>query len=138
LVVKDSMEVLGFNRWVLENFLQFAPGATIENDLRQSAGKEYFEYWAALIPQREINHQVRLLWQDNKTIDIPPSPSMIEYPVRQWSYETKDPIPLSNSAQPLEAQLAGGSSVAQETKLLMRMSGSSFDMMISGIGFVRS
>jgi hypothetical protein len=95
LVVQDSMEVPRFNRWVLDNFLQSAPGATIENDLRQSAGKEYFEYWAALIPQKEINHQVRLAWQDNKTIDIPPSPSMIEYPVRQWSYETKDPIPLS-------------------------------------------
>jgi hypothetical protein len=95
LVVKDSMEVPGFNRWVLENFLESAPRATIENDLRQSAGKEYFEYWAALIPQKEINHQVRLVWQDNKTIDIPPSPIMIEYPVQQWSYETKDPIPLS-------------------------------------------
>ena len=138
LVVKDSMEVPGCNRWVLENFLQSAPGATIENDLRQSAGKEYFEYWAALIPQKEINHQVRLAWQDNKTIDIPPSPSMIEYPVRQWSYETKDPFLCPNSAQPLEVQLAGGSSVAQETKLLMRMSGSSFDITMSGIGSVRS
>jgi hypothetical protein len=26
LVVKDTMEVPGFNRWVLENFLQSCPG----------------------------------------------------------------------------------------------------------------
>jgi hypothetical protein len=73
LVIKDTMEVPGFNRWCLENFLQSCPGATIENDIRQSAGKEFFEYWAALIPQKEINHQVKLLW-NRETIDIPPSP----------------------------------------------------------------
>jgi hypothetical protein len=28
LVVKDSMEVPGFNRWVLENFLQSCPGGS--------------------------------------------------------------------------------------------------------------
>lgn len=95
LVVKDTMEVPGFNRWCLENFLQSAPGATIENDIRQSAGKEFFEYWAALIPQKEITHQVKTLW-NGKTIDIPPSPSMVEYKDRQWSYETKDPVSLEN------------------------------------------
>jgi hypothetical protein len=36
LVVKDTIEVPGFNRWCLENFLQSCPGATIENDIRQS------------------------------------------------------------------------------------------------------
>lgn len=95
LVVKDTIEVPGFNRWCLENFLQSCPGATIENDIRQSAGKEFFEYWAALIPQKEINHQVKLLW-DEKTIDVPPSSSMELYSTRQWSYETKAPVPLSS------------------------------------------
>ncbi|KAH8601497.1 hypothetical protein B0O99DRAFT_713457 [Bisporella sp. PMI_857] len=93
LVVKDTMEVPGFNRWCLENFLQSCPGATIENDLRQSAGKEFFEYWAALIPQKEIKQEVKLLW-NGQSINIPPSPSMVEYKDRQWSYETKDPIAL--------------------------------------------
>lgn len=93
LVVKDSIEVPGFNRWCLENFLQSCPGATIENDIRQSAGKEFFEYWAAFIPQSEVNHRVLLLWE-KKTIEIPPSPSMQEYSTRQWSYETSFPVPL--------------------------------------------
>ncbi|KAN0120134.1 DUF1446 domain containing protein [Hyaloscypha variabilis] len=95
LVVKDTIEVPGFNRWCLENFLQSCPGATIENDIRQSAGKEFYEYWAALLPQKEVTHQVKLLWTD-QTIDIPPSPSMQLYSTRQWSYETKDPVPLSS------------------------------------------
>ena len=32
LVVRDTIEVPGFNRWCLENFLQSCPGATITND----------------------------------------------------------------------------------------------------------
>ncbi|KAK5017435.1 hypothetical protein LTR16_001842 [Cryomyces antarcticus] len=55
LVIKDSLEVPGFNRWCMENFLQSCPGATIENDIRQSAGKKSYEYWAALIPQSEVS-----------------------------------------------------------------------------------
>ncbi|KAH7348296.1 hypothetical protein BKA65DRAFT_257917 [Rhexocercosporidium sp. MPI-PUGE-AT-0058] len=95
LVVKDTIEVPGFNRWCLENFLQSCPGATIENDIRQSAGKEFYEYWAALLPQKEVNHQVNLLWA-GQTIDVPPSPRMELYTTRQWSYETKDPVSLSS------------------------------------------
>ena len=95
LVVKDTIEVPGFNRWCLENFLQSCPGATIENDLRQSAGKEYFEYWVALLPQSEVNHQVQLLFS-NQTINIPPSPKCKLYETRQWSYETKSPVPLES------------------------------------------
>ncbi|CAG8951978.1 hypothetical protein HYFRA_00000713 [Hymenoscyphus fraxineus] len=94
LVIKDTIEVPGFNRWCLENFLQSCPGATIENDIRQSAGKEFYEYWAALLPQKEVNHQVKLMW-DHKTIDIAPSPSMELYTTRQWSYETSSPVALS-------------------------------------------
>lgn len=111
LVVKDTIEVPGFNRWCLENFLQSCPvsflvesvsyplksnqGATIENDIRQSAGKEFYEYWAALLPQSEVKHQVRLL-DSSETIDIPPSPSCTLYETRQWSYETENPIPLES------------------------------------------
>jgi hypothetical protein len=32
LVVKDTMEVPGFNRWVLENFLQSCPGGSYHPD----------------------------------------------------------------------------------------------------------
>ena len=95
LVVKDTIEVPGFNRWCLENFLQSCPGATIENDIRQSAGKEFYEYWAALIPQSEVKQQVHLLTEE-KTIDIPPSTAMERYTDRQWSYETSSPLDLTS------------------------------------------
>jgi len=95
LVVKDTMEVPGFNRWCLENFLQSCPGATIENDIRQSAGKEFYEYWAALLPQCEISHAVNLLWS-GEALGIPPSPKMELYESRQWSYETRDPVDLTS------------------------------------------
>ena len=70
-------------------------GATIENDIRQSAGKEFFDYWAALLPQSEVDHRVNLLWEQ-KILEIPPSPKMKLYEPRQWSYETKTPADLSS------------------------------------------
>ncbi|KXL44419.1 hypothetical protein M433DRAFT_155056 [Acidomyces richmondensis BFW] len=97
LVVKDSLEVPGFNRWCMENFLQSCPGATIENDIRQSAGKEFFEYWAALLPQSEVTHAVNLMWA-SQSINIPVPTCMQEYGYsreeRQWSYETRNPVSL--------------------------------------------
>lgn len=95
LVVKDGIDVPGFNRWCLENFLQSCPGATIENDIRQSAGKEFFEYWAALLPQAEVKHKVNLMWSGQQ-IDIPVAGSVKEYTKRQWSYETRDPKPFES------------------------------------------
>jgi hypothetical protein len=63
--------------------------------VRESAGKEFYEYWAALIPQSEVRHQIQLLWS-SQTIEIPPSTAckLYEDDKRQWSYETKDPVPL--------------------------------------------
>ncbi|KAK3116448.1 hypothetical protein LTR53_003174 [Teratosphaeriaceae sp. CCFEE 6253] len=100
LVVRDSMEVPGFNRWCMENFLQSCPGATIENDIRQSAGKEFYEYWAALLPQSEVKHRVRLMWAGGKAIDVSVPKCVEEYGYkreeRQWSYETKTPVALES------------------------------------------
>ena len=93
LVVKDGIDVPGFNRWCLENFLQSCPGATIENDIRQSAGKEFFEYWAALLPQSEVKHKINVMWT-NEQIDVPVANAVKTYTERQWSYETKSPVPL--------------------------------------------
>lgn len=99
LIVRDSLEVPGFNRWCMENFLQSCPGATIENDIRQSAGKEFYEYWAALLPQHEVSHRVNLLWS-SQTIDVPVPQAIQEYGYRreerQWSYETKEAVPLES------------------------------------------
>ena len=104
LVIKDGIDVPGFNRWCLENFLQSCPGATIENDIRQSAGKEFFEYWAALLPQSEVSHKINLMWS-NQRIDIPIASCVKEYTERQWSYETKNPMPLESFGPTTRAPL---------------------------------
>ncbi|OJJ03007.1 hypothetical protein ASPVEDRAFT_134387 [Aspergillus versicolor CBS 583.65] len=87
--------MVGFQRWCMENFLQSAPGASIENDLRQCTGKEFFEYWVALMPQSEIVHEVSLPWLD-QTIRVPPAANLEDYgktyATRQWSYETDSPV----------------------------------------------
>jgi len=97
LIGASSME--GFQRWCMENFLQSCPGASIENDLRQITGKEYFEYWAALLPQSEIPHTVQLLW-DGQSIDVPPAANLKDYgkfyDTRQWTYDTSSPTDLSS------------------------------------------
>ncbi|KAK0867285.1 hypothetical protein LTS02_004233 [Friedmanniomyces endolithicus] len=108
LVVRDSMEVPGFNRWCMENFLQSCPGATIENDIRQSAGKEFYEYWAALLPQREVRHRVHLMW-DGRGVDIAVPEAVVEYGYqrgeRQWSYETRSPVELGGFGPSTRAPL---------------------------------
>ncbi|OQN98111.1 hypothetical protein B0A48_15943 [Cryoendolithus antarcticus] len=108
LVVRDSMEVPGFNRWCMENFLQSCPGATIENDIRQSAGKEFYEYWAALLPQSEVKHKVKLMWTSD-AIDIAVPKSVQEYGYkreeRQWSYETRSPKALESFGMTTRAPL---------------------------------
>jgi hypothetical protein len=97
--VIGSGNMIGFQRSCMENFLGSCPGASIENDLRQSAPKEFFEYWAALLPQSEVRHSVELPWSQ-KSIAIPPAASCkdygLTYDTRQWSYETKDPVDLSS------------------------------------------
>ncbi|KAJ5670869.1 uncharacterized protein N7477_006232 [Penicillium maclennaniae] len=91
--------MVGFQRWCLENFLQSAPGASIENDLRQCTGKEFFEYWVALIPQSEITHMVNLSWSGH-SIPVPPATNLQDYggtyATRQWSYETKEPVDMTS------------------------------------------
>lgn len=69
--------MVGF-QWCMENFLQSAPGASIENDLRQCTGKEFFEYWVALMPESEIAHEVSLPWLD-QTIRVPPAANLEDY-----------------------------------------------------------
>lgn len=99
---KDLLGVgsmVGFQRWCMENFLQSAPGASIENDLRQNTGKEVFEYWAALLPQSEISHVVNLPWT-KQSIPVPPASHLEDYgktyETRQWSYETQNPVDLAS------------------------------------------
>ncbi|KAI9873536.1 MAG: hypothetical protein M1823_007896, partial [Watsoniomyces obsoletus] len=91
--------MIGFQRSCMENFLGSCPGASIENDLRQSAPKEFFEYWAALLPQSEVQHSVELPWL-GQSIPVPAANTCKDYgktyDTRQWSYETPDPVDLAS------------------------------------------
>jgi hypothetical protein len=95
LVSKATLDVPGFNRWCMDNGLQGCPGWSLGNDQRQSEGKVYYEYYVTLIPQSIVDHRVVLPFDNNRTIDIPPCPGMVQYPAgKQVSYETKDPVDL--------------------------------------------
>lgn len=91
--------MVGFQRSCMENFLGSCPGASIENDLRQSSPKEYFEYWGALLPQSEVSHSVELPWLQ-QSLPIAPSTACKDYgkyyDTRQWSYETSNPVDLAS------------------------------------------
>ncbi|CAG9956146.1 unnamed protein product [Clonostachys rosea f. rosea IK726] len=95
LVDKFTLDVPGFNRWCMENFLQSCPGASLGNDQRQSEGKPFYEYYVTLLPQAEVKHQVELPFL-GKSIDIPVQKNVRpDYPRDQKSYETKDPVDLA-------------------------------------------
>lgn len=91
--------MIGFQRWCMENFLQSAPGASIENDLRQTSPKPFYDYWPSLLPQSEIQHVTNLIWTGEK-IDIPPARTLQDYgktyETRQWTYDTKEPADLTS------------------------------------------
>jgi hypothetical protein len=87
--------VPGFNRACMKIFLQSCPGASLGNDQRQSQGKEYFEYWVALLPQERVQHRVYLPFID-KVIDVPSAPNLKDYSPRQYSYETEHQVDLSS------------------------------------------
>ncbi|KAH8903746.1 DUF1446-domain-containing protein [Coniochaeta sp. PMI_546] len=96
LVDKSTLDVPGFNRWCMENFLQSCPGATLGNDQRQSEGKVYYEYFVTLLPQAEVKHQVELPWA-SKSIPIPVQKNVrTDYPRDQKSYETENPVDLAS------------------------------------------
>ncbi|KAM5341672.1 hypothetical protein ACJ41O_014703 [Fusarium nematophilum] len=95
LVDKSTLDVPGFNRWCMENFLQSCPGATLGNDQRQSEGKPFYEYYVTLLPQSEVRHRVELPWA-GRSIDIPVQKNVRpDYPRDQKSYETSDPVDLA-------------------------------------------
>ncbi|KAM0279085.1 hypothetical protein ACHAQH_004771 [Verticillium albo-atrum] len=97
----------GFNRWVLEVFLQSAPGASLSNDLRQVVPKPYYEYWVALLPQRELNHTVHCLWPSaaTRSILMPVPETTQTYPRQQASYETPSPQDITSFGPTVRAPL---------------------------------
>ncbi|KAF2104226.1 DUF1446-domain-containing protein [Rhizodiscina lignyota] len=94
----------GFSRRLYETVLQSCPGVSRSNDLRQSTAKSYFEYFVTLIPQNVCNHQLHLLFDDERTTKIPLPPETREYPA-QDSYDTPDPVSLDLFGEAIEAPL---------------------------------
>ncbi|KAH8911392.1 DUF1446-domain-containing protein [Coniochaeta sp. PMI_546] len=95
----------GFNRWVLELFLQSVPGASLSNDLRQTVPKPYYEYWVALLPQSELQHRVHFLFGNHQILDMPAPKQTRTYPRQQPSYETQSPLPLDSWGETVRAPL---------------------------------
>jgi len=95
----------GFFRLSMVTFLESVPGATLGNDMRQAEGKPYYEYWVTLFPQSEINHQVHLLFGDNKITKIDTPKVTKTHPRQQESYETKNPVDLSSWGETVRAPL---------------------------------
>ncbi|KAH7129382.1 hypothetical protein B0J13DRAFT_136948 [Dactylonectria estremocensis] len=95
----------GFNRWVLEVFLQCAPGASLSNDIRQVVPKPYYEYWVSLLPQAELNHRVHCLFGDHKIVDMPAPKNTKTYPRQQPSGETEAPLDMASWGETARAPL---------------------------------
>ncbi|KXJ86085.1 hypothetical protein Micbo1qcDRAFT_126833 [Microdochium bolleyi] len=84
-----------FTRWCMQNFLTSCPGASVTPDGRQSSGKPIWEYWPTLLAQDEIRQRAVLEWS-GETIDIPAPKETGEFSKQQPSYDTADPVDLSN------------------------------------------
>ncbi|KAI0132042.1 hypothetical protein BJ170DRAFT_700187 [Xylariales sp. AK1849] len=82
----------GFNRWLLEVFLQSAPGASLSNDWRQTVPKPHYEYWVSLLPQTELDHRVHCLFGDKCIVEMDAPKITKTYPRQQPSYEASDPV----------------------------------------------
>ncbi|KAH8602080.1 hypothetical protein B0O99DRAFT_588305 [Bisporella sp. PMI_857] len=95
----------GFFRRSMVTFLEGVPGASLGNDMRQAEGKPYYEYWVTLLPQSDLNHQVHLLYDDERIIRLDPPPITKEYPRQQPSYETENPVDLSAFGETVRAPL---------------------------------
>ncbi|KAJ2904383.1 DUF1446-domain-containing protein [Zalerion maritima] len=100
----------GFNRRVLEVFLQSAPGASLSNDLRQVVPKPYYEYWVSLMPQSELKHTVHLLYTPAKgtksSIPMSAPTNTKVYPKQQPSSpETVNPVSLSSFGETVRAPM---------------------------------
>ena len=98
----------GFFRISMVNFLMSCPGASLGNDMRQAEGKPFYEYWPALLPQSEVTHRVHCLFEPDggkKIMDIPAPMTTEKHKRQQPSYETENPVDLSQWGETVRAPL---------------------------------
>lgn len=83
-----------FLRPVMNTIMQSYPGSTFAMDTRLGYPKEYFEYWVALLPQSSIKHTCYMP-SERLEIAVPPPTQTLDFLYEQQTYDTKDPINLS-------------------------------------------
>ncbi|KAK6385546.1 hypothetical protein LTS17_001114 [Exophiala oligosperma] len=91
----DMQNPHSFGRKVRSLILESAPGASISNDGRLVFPKKYEEFFVTLFPQSELNQRVHLLYDECKSIDVLAAEKTCTYPLQQRSYETTNPVDLS-------------------------------------------
>lgn len=100
----ESLAPQKFLRPVIDNIMQSYPGATFHLDFRLGLPKPYYEYFATLLPQSEINHLVHIpttTTEDGKQKqEIPTPPPTMTRSFRAENQPpsqptTAYPIPLS-------------------------------------------
>jgi hypothetical protein len=62
-------------------------------DMRQAIGRPFFEYWVTLMPQSFVKETAHL--PDGTVVEIPTPTLVKEYPREYNSYNTRDPVDLS-------------------------------------------
>ncbi|PVH72280.1 DUF1446-domain-containing protein [Cadophora sp. DSE1049] len=83
--------------------MQSYPGYHMHLDFRTMNPKPFMEIYPALMPIRDIKHQVKL--STGRVLEIPPPQKTAEYPIERPSYETKNPVDLSTFGPTRKAPL---------------------------------
>ncbi|KAI1618844.1 hypothetical protein EDD36DRAFT_471167 [Exophiala viscosa] len=92
-----------FARFCIENLLQGYPGSTMAPDMRTAIGRPFFEYWVALMPQTFVQETAHL--PDGTVVNISPPSNTKTYEREQPSYDTQDPVDLSQYGPTTRAPL---------------------------------
>jgi hypothetical protein len=92
-----------FARFCIENLLQGYPGSTMAPDMRQAIGRPFLEYWVTLMPQSFVKETAHL--PDGSVVDVPTPTLVAEYPREYNSYNTRNPIDLSQFGPTTRAPL---------------------------------
>lgn len=101
---EEALSTANFLRPVTDVIMQSYPGATFAVDARQAVPKPYYEYFVALLPQKDITHVAHV---PEKRLEIPiaaPTDTQ-DFLYEQLTYETKSPVDLSSFGPTTRAPL---------------------------------
>jgi hypothetical protein len=101
---EEALSTANFLRPVTDVIMQSYPGATFAVDARQAVPKPYYEYFVALLPQKDITHVAHV---PEKGLEIPiaaPTDTQ-DFLYEQSTYETTSPVDLSSFGPTTKAPL---------------------------------